>query len=318
MHVPAFRMDSRCIVRALGGRDLPRTAAAAAALDIPQAYSDWHALVNDAEIDAVSIAVPPTEQCAIVVEAARRGKHVFCEKPLGVRTADAEAAVAAVRSAGVVHAINFIFPELRAWQLARDLIQGGRVGVVRHFTYTWRVQTFSSRTGSDSWKNRLRAGGGAAGNFLPHALFNLSWLLGPIQAIDPLPRRRPRSVAFSDCVAYFAGDIHGLISISTDAPFGGGHRLEIQGDRGALVLSNPTSDHVGGFQVSVGLAGDTELALVADEPIPNGPDSRIAPAASIVRRFLDAIDGGTPVQPNLEHGLEVQRWLERVMVDPHD
>lgn len=317
VHVPAFRANDGCTIGALADQDVDRTRSICSELGVPAAYADWHELLDDESIDAVSIAVPPSQQAAIVMEAARRGKHVFCEKPLASTLADAERALECVRGAGVVHAIDFIFPELPAWQLTRKLLRDGVIGAPRHFAYTWRLETYTSRTRADSWKNRNGEGGGVVGNLLPHVVFNLQWLFGGIVGIDNVPRRAaPIAASFCDGVAYLADGLHGSISVSTDAYLGGGHHLEIFGEAGTIVLHNPTSDHAQGFEVSVGTRSSGRLDVVSDDSPRTEIDGRIAPVGRIVRRFLDAIRDRGRVTPNLEDGVQVQRWLQRI-TDAH-
>ena len=116
VHVPAFRHDTRCEVRAIAGRDLDRDSAVAHKLEVPFPFADWRALIDTGDIDAVGIAVPPAAQPPIIAYAAERGKHVFCEKPVAASVTDAKAALAAVVRSGVVHGIDFIFPEIAAWR----------------------------------------------------------------------------------------------------------------------------------------------------------------------------------------------------------
>ena len=298
---------------ALAGRDLARTASIAAELGVLSSHADWRELVGDSSIDAVSIAVPPLEQGPIIVEAARLGKHVFCEKPVAAHIDDAERALGCAQQAGIVHAVDFIFPEIPPWQKARRLLLEGAIGAPRHFSYSWKVQTFAARTRADSWKNRNEDGGGARGNLLSHAIFNIEWLLGPVVRLDAVPRRDGGEMsAFCDCIVYLEGGIHGSISISTDAFLGGGHQLQIFGESGTLVLFNSTMDHADGFDLRIGTLTTGHLELMERHaPVANG-DGRIAPVGRIARRFVDAILGGSPATPSLEDGVRVQRWLDRI------
>src|SRR4051812_46285427 len=129
VHVPAFRTDPRCEVRAICASSLERAQTAAQKLNIDKAYGDAQQLIEDASIDAVSIAVPPYLQPALIEAAARAGKHIFCEKPLGISSDEIIPAVNAVRQANVRSAVNFIFPENLAWQKAKQLIPN--VGTIR-------------------------------------------------------------------------------------------------------------------------------------------------------------------------------------------
>ena len=313
VHVPAFRADSRCVVTALAGGTLDRTAAVAAEIGIPHAYGGWQAMLAEGSVDALSIAVPPAEQPAIIIEAARHGKHVFCEKPLAATVAAAEQAVTAVRASGVVHAMDFIFPEIPAWKAMRDLLSSGAIGAVRHFSYVWQVETFASRTKADSWKNRFDDGGGAGANFMSHVVFNLEWLLGRVVAIETVQPRGGRSAAsFCDCVVHLENRMHGTVSVSTDAYLGEGHRVALFGESGTIVLHNATTDYAGGFELSLGTRDSGRLHAVMQDAAQPDVDGRVAPVGRIAARFLDRVGGGQTSVPDLEDGLRVQRWIQQM------
>src|ERR1700730_11516243 len=278
VHVPAFRNDPRCEVSAIAGRDLAQVTARARRLGVPCPFDDWRALVDLPDIDAVGIAVPPAAQPPIIVYAAEHGKHVFCEKPVAASVADARLALAAVERSGVVHGIDFIFPEIAAWRQAQGLLAEGAIGRVVHFAYTWRVETYASRTNADTWKSRPDEGGGALGNFVSHAFHNIEWLFGPIRRIPmfacPTGPRTGRAV---DAIIELEGDVSGNLSVCTDAFLGSGHRIEIYGERGTLTLQNPTADYASGFRLTLDPRATGALAAVPDVETERGPDGRLAP-----------------------------------------
>ena len=83
VQLPAFRADPRCEVVALAGSDAARTAELARAADVPKAYGDWRALVEDPDVDAVAIATMPALQARDRAQRALAlGKPVFAEKPM--------------------------------------------------------------------------------------------------------------------------------------------------------------------------------------------------------------------------------------------
>lgn len=312
VHVPAFRADKRCEVVAICARTRESAARAAEEAGISQAFGDVHEMLATAQIEAVSIAVPPVFQAQLVIEAAKAGKHVFCEKPLAKDEKTAKEALAAVESAGVTHAIDFIFPELACWQKARWLLEESKLGKLRHAALTWRVETYAFAAGLDSWKTRSQEGGGAVNNFLSHSLYNLEWLLGPLVrvAAQILPRNSRNNSAVE---AWFETESKCpvTVSIANDAFLGSGHRLEIYGDRGSLALCNPTKDYVNGFTLSVGTRENGSLTTVLTEP-DSGADGRVAAVSRIFRRFLDGITSGSLVRPNLTDGVRVQHLIARV------
>jgi len=191
--VPAFRADARCQVVAICPRTLDHAARVAEQLRVPQAYGDVRQMLASGQMDAVSIAVPPALQPELVVAAAEAGKHVFCEKPLAADVPAAERALAAAEKSGVAHAVDFLFPEIPAWQQARSLLAAGTLGALRHAAVSWRVESYAFARGLDSWKMRSPEGGGTLNNFVSHSLYYLEWLLGPVTRIAA--RFTPRQAA---------------------------------------------------------------------------------------------------------------------------
>ena len=310
VHIPAFRSDNRCDVIALAGRDASNTDIARN-LELQASYDDWHELVEASDIDAVSIAVPPAAQPAIIAEAVRHGKHVFCEKPLAASVADARNALASVEAAGVVHGIDFIFPEIAVWQQAKRSLAEGAIGRPVHFAYTWRTETYASRTNAPTWKNHPDEGGGVLGNFASHVFYNIEWLLGAIREFEglvcPRDRRWGRAI---DGVVRLEDGVAGNFSVSSDSFLGSGHLVEIYGDEGTLVLHNSTSDYVTGFRLNVGTRASGALACVSEDTAGGHQvDGRLASVSKLVSRFIDAIHGGGAMTPNLVDGVRVQGLL---------
>jgi predicted dehydrogenase len=98
---------------------------------------------------------------------------------------------------------------------------------------------------------------------------------------------------------------------SADAPLGSGHRVEVYGEAGALVLENATADHARGFRLLAGTRASGRLEPVAvEEEGAAGADGRIGVTARLAHRFLDAIETGAPARPGLAEGLRVQRLLD--------
>jgi predicted dehydrogenase len=257
--------------------------------------------------------VPPAVQPRIIVEAARLGKHVFCEKPLAASVDDARAARTAVDAAGVRHAIDFIFPEIASWQQVKTSVSEGAIGPPAHFAYSWRTETYATRTKARSWKNRPDEGGGVLGNFVSHVFYNIEWLLGGIREFDSVAcSRDPRAGHAFDAVVRLDGGITGSVSVCTDAYPGSGHIVEIYGEDGALVLRNSTSDYVSGFEAGMATRRSGQWSRLATSGQVNpSDDGRVNAVASLVQRFVDTIHNGGSMAPNLSDGVRVQTLLAR-------
>ncbi len=91
-------------------------------------YSEPQAMLDDPEIDAVLIATPARTHAELVAAAARAGKHVFCEKPMAITLEEADHAIAAARSAGVVLQVGFNRRFARGFAAALAAIAAGEIG----------------------------------------------------------------------------------------------------------------------------------------------------------------------------------------------
>lgn len=310
VHVPAFRADARCQVVAICARTPEHARQVADQLEVPRAYGDAGEMLNSGCVDAASIAVPPAKQSELVVLAANAGKHVFCEKPLAADLAAASRAHEAVERAGVVHAMDFLFPEIDAWQQARSALESGAIGKLRHVALSWRVETYAFANHLDSWKVRSMDGGGTLNSFVSHSFYYMEWLLGPIARLAArLTPRGNGGDARVDAWLEMASGCPVSMSVAADAFLGSGHRLEIYGEQGTLFLENHSADYVNGFTLSTATRESRALSVRQTAQFPQR-DGRIGAAGAIAKRFVDAILSGTPVRPNLGDGVRVQKLIE--------
>ena len=105
--------------------------ALARTLGADRAYTEVDEVWADPEVDAVVIAAPARFHADLVVAAAKAGKSVFCEKPMAMSLTDADRAVDAARSAGVVLQVGFNRRFAPDWRAARALLDEGRIGTPR-------------------------------------------------------------------------------------------------------------------------------------------------------------------------------------------
>jgi predicted dehydrogenase len=130
--IPAMQHGKHCVVEAIASRDPDKARAAAAPLGIPKTYGSYEALLADPEIDAVYIALPNHLHVPWSITAIEAGKHVLCEKPIGLDAAEAEqlAAVAAAHPRLKVMEA-FMYRQHPQWQRAAELVRTGAIGELR-------------------------------------------------------------------------------------------------------------------------------------------------------------------------------------------
>jgi predicted dehydrogenase len=129
--IPAMQRSHECEVVALASRSLDTARAAAAPLGIPRAHGSYEALLEDPEVDAVYIPLPNHLHVPWSIKAAEAGKHVLCEKPIGLDAADARRLLAVRDRTGVVIQEAFMVRTHPQWLAVRDEVRGGRIGELR-------------------------------------------------------------------------------------------------------------------------------------------------------------------------------------------
>jgi len=139
-------------------------------------------------------------------------------------------------------------------------------------------------------------------------------LCGPISGLTarvfPLPDRNA-DVSIALALA-FASGAGGNLQVSSASFLGSGHRIELYGEDGTLVLSNSTVDYFRGFKLWLGRQGDDALKPIAIEDADENQfaDSRTAPVSRLVRRFMDACERGGSPSPGVAEGYRVQCLID--------
>jgi predicted dehydrogenase len=143
---------------AIASRDPINAARVAAAHHIPRTHATYDALLDDASIEVLDIAVPPQQQPALIRAACARGtaKGILAQKPLALNYADAVAAVECCEAAGIVLSVNQNMRYDQSVRAARHLLSSGTLGEPVFATLDMRAvphwQPWQAETGSASLK----------------------------------------------------------------------------------------------------------------------------------------------------------------------
>ena len=144
-------------VIAVASRERARAESYAREHGLERVYGDYAALLEDPDVDAVYIPLPNHLHREWTIKAAEAGKHVLCEKPLALSSADAQAMVDACEAAGVRFMEAFMYRLHPSWLAVRELVGSGRIGRLR------AVQSWFSYYNDDptNIRNIAAVGGGA-------------------------------------------------------------------------------------------------------------------------------------------------------------
>jgi predicted dehydrogenase len=172
---------------AVAGRNEARVAEAARRYGFESWTADWRELVADERVELFDNAGPNDVHAEPTIAAARAGKHVVCEKPLG-RTADESYDVwRAVAATGVEHMCAFNYRFVPAVRLARELLEAGELGDVVHFRGRY-LQDWGAAA-STVWRfDPDVAGSGALGDLAAHVVDLARYLAGEIAAVSGFTR----------------------------------------------------------------------------------------------------------------------------------
>src|SRR3989449_5149341 len=164
----------------IAGRNAEAVREAAERYGYEYATGDWHELIADDRIGLFDNGGPNSLHAEPTIAAAEAGKHVICEKPLG-RDADESYEIwRQVAATGVKHLCGFNYRFVPAVRLAREMIEAGEVGEIRHFRARY-LQDWGDDPSLDTWRfHPDEAGSGALRDLRAHVVDPAPFLLGDV------------------------------------------------------------------------------------------------------------------------------------------
>ncbi len=331
-------LRTRLVGVATGRRETAERARSQFGFDV--AATDQLSLINRDDVHIVHICTPNHLHLPALLAAIRAGKHIYCDKPLTATVDEADqvaAALAGYRGTSQMTLQNRFIP---ATLRAKQLMDEGRLGAVTHFRAAFLHSGSVDRAKPLSWKADLSRGGGVITDLLSHAV-DLVWhLLGPLELIHSLqrvwspqrpsledPGRRIPDVAedFAMAIVRTRDGAPGIIEASKIATGTEDElRFEIHGERGALRFNLMDANWLDFYDRCApdspigGEAGWRRIATVNRYPAPAGfPGPRATPGwlrahVACLHNFLCAVARNEPADPDLAHGVTLQRFLGQI------
>jgi predicted dehydrogenase len=319
---------------------------AARAYGVDRWTADWMSLIEDDQIDMITIAVPNDQHETVAVAAANAGKHVMSEKPLAHTVEAGRRMLSAVEAAGVVHSVNLNYRSIPAIRYARELIAQGvigeTIGVRGTFLQDWGLDPSIPR----SWKfEKSRAGGGPMLSLGCHLVDLTHYLVGNIAEVvaiantrireRPIPTGRDTYSAAAGAVEMAPVDIEdagsfllrttsGVTGVLELSRIHSGRQnfctIEVSGTEGAIAfdyerlnelqLSNRQGPGGGFTRIIVGPAQDGGLVWTLG-------GLGVGFAETIIvhfRELMEAIDKGSQASPNFADGLRAQEVIHAALL----
>lgn len=128
-----FPSEHELVLRAVCARDAVKAQEFANKWGYKSVETDWKKLLAREDIDLVDLAVPNNLHAEIAIAAAKAGKMILCEKPLGLNAAESEKMVKAIQKAGVPNMVWYNYRRCPAVVLAKQFIDAGKLGKVFHY-----------------------------------------------------------------------------------------------------------------------------------------------------------------------------------------
>ena len=153
--------------------------AAARRYGYAKGVTDWHDIVEDPAIQVFDNCAPNKLHFEPTMAAIQAGKHVLCEKPLGMDAAESKQMWQAAQAAGIVHMCGFNYRFVPAIRLMRQIIQEGRLGRIYHFRARYLQDWLADPDFRMTWRLDVdQAGTGAIGDLGTHIIDLARFLVG--------------------------------------------------------------------------------------------------------------------------------------------
>jgi predicted dehydrogenase len=180
-HLDNYKKIGKATVVAVSDVNEPELRRVAEAYGVPNAYTDFRALLARDDIDAVDVCLHNNFHAPVTIAALRAGKHVFCEKPMAGAYADAVAMADAARETGKMLSIQLATLFAKEARAARRLIDEGQLGTLYHARsvgFRRRGRPFVDGYGAPSFVRKQTAAGGALYDMGVYHIATVLYLLG--------------------------------------------------------------------------------------------------------------------------------------------
>ncbi|MBW3543414.1 MAG: Gfo/Idh/MocA family oxidoreductase [Planctomycetes bacterium] len=333
-HVPGIRIDPRAELVAVCDPNQELLARRREEWSPKKATTDYEQIAADPDLDAVIIATPNFTHLPIALACIEGGKHVMCEKPLGLSFADAARMYRAARDRGVRHMTAFTYRFAPSLRYLKHLVRSGMLGEPRHF----RSQRFLDLPETSwGWRQyRDKAGAGDLFDMTIHRIDFAQDLLGPISSVTGAVATfapRDKLADGSACPPSDVDDWSSLIGLFQSGAVGvwegstlmkgyhnsglGYERAEINGSEGSAAYELTDPNHIriatGGLDMEKKPVPREFLVAPGSPRDPNKGDPSTVFRYDLVYEFVSAILENRDAVPGFDCGARAQAVADAVL-----
>ena len=304
--IPALHEAERCELVGIASRSSEKAAEVATAFSIPKAYGSYEDLLADPEIDAVYLPLPNHLHVPWTKRAADAGKHILCEKPIALTSAEAEGLAAHCDDRSVIAMEAFMYRFHPAWDMVRKLIADGAIGRLTDVGVWFSFR--STRVGD--YRLDFNAGGGALYDVGCYAVNVSRMLLGdePTRVLGTarLDVETGVDLTFTGILDYGTASASFTCSMEQEPR----HSIVIHGTGGWISVADPFNcPPEVQTKITIGTGGDHHPDASTIETLTVPPANQYGRQATAL---ADAILTGGPSPLPLEDSISNIRLLERL------
>ena len=333
-----FELDGNPVLHTACGQNTSRLERLKQQFDWKYGETDYQKLIESDEIDLIDICASNNIHHPIAMKAAKAGKHLLCEKPMAMDKEEAKEMYKAAIDHGIVHMMIFNYRFVPAIALAKQMINEGKIGEVRHFNAVYYQDWLVDPSFPFVWRHDAKISGtGAHGDMSPHIIDLARFLVDEFDSVvgdartiikeRPIPdSNQTGEVTTDDTTAFMARFQNGAMGSFCTTRFATGRknfmRLELFGSKGSIIFNLERMNELQYFDntVSSGHQGfSTILATDASHPYIKSwwpPGHIIGWEHTFIHQFshlLNAISKKEQVLPDFYDGVQNQIVLDAVM-----
>ncbi len=342
-----FDVSATPVLKVACGRNAKHLAEFAGRWGWEQTEADWKKMVRRDDIDIVDISAPDNVHYEIAMEAIRAGKHIFCEKPLAMTSAQAKEMYEAAEKKGITHYVNHNYRREPAVRLARKLIDEGRVGKIYHWRGAYLQDWIMDPAFPLVWRlQKQYTGSGPQGDLNSHSVDLARYLVGEIRKVSGMTghfiKERPLSdeaesgslggkakagakgaVTVEDAAFMLVEFANGALGSFEATRFARGRRnhstFEIYGSKGAILFDQERMNELEFYSQEDPPHAQGFRTIQATEGVHDYAGAWWPPGHIIgyehgfvhaVVDFLKAVDTKTKIEPNFYDGMKEIEVLE--------
>jgi predicted dehydrogenase len=342
-----FDLNVKPVLKVACGRNLSAVEEFSQRWGWEEVSTDWREVVSRPDIDIIDISLPQHLHYEVAMEAAKNGKHIFCEKPMAFTSVQAKEMLEAANQNGILHYLNHNYRRTPAVMLAKQMIEEGKIGRIFHWRGAYQQDWIVDPDFPLTWQlQKETAFAGPHWDLNSHSVDLAQFLVGDIKTVSclttnfikhrPLPgtgataftsgtevNSEKGEVTVEDAALMMVEFENGAVGSFEATRFATGRKntntFEIYGSEGGLSFnlermneleyySNNDPDNVKGYRTI--LVTESSHPYISSWWPPGHIIGYEHGFIHAIADFLNALDNKQDIRPNFEDGLKILSVLE--------